>query len=1298
MKAFRKDFIREITKNKGRFISVFFIVLLGAAFFSGIRATRGDMELSADTYYDEVNLMDVRVISTLGLVDEDLEDLEQVDGVEKVAGGKTLEVLHKINETEQVVKLIAIGEEMNLPRVLEGRMPENEKECLVDVKFLENSGCGIGDEITFTSGTEDPLEDSLERVSFTITGTATLPYYMDLSRGTGSIGDGGIDSFVLLMPEVFTADYYTEIYVQAEGTKEMESYGDEYQDRVDQVCSAVEALAEAACQRRYDHLYEEGSQELEDAKKEVADGEQELIDAEAELKDGDRQIREANETIAGKEQEIEDGAVTINQNEKELEDGWSELLEKEDELQSSKALLLEKEAELESGQKELDAQAKELKKGKAELEEKEVELESGKAQLYEQSAQLAEQEQLLNEKEAELKENQALLEEKQAELDAGRAELEAKEQELSAGKVELEEKQAELASAKEQLSQGEQELQDARSQLEQGKAELESKKQEVVSAREELEQMKAILGEDSMLVKQLEERVLAAEEQLSAAEEELSGQEEQLLAAEQELESQKQLLAAAEEELLAAEQQIAEGEAALEQGWQELAAGETELDAARQQLAEGEQQIADARVRIADGWKQIEAYQAQFADGEQQLSDARAQIQAGEQQIAAYQKTITEGREQLSLAKVQVTDGETQLADAKQTLLDGQEQLADAKKTLEEGRVSLSDAKEELAQKEQELADGWKEYEEARAEALPELEEAKEKIADGEKELSELEVPTWYVWDRTQISSTKNFGDDAGRIANIGKLFPLIFFLVAALVSLTTMTRMIEEQRQQIGTLKALGYSDSVIAMKYFAYAMLSTISGAVVGVIIGEKILPWVIMNAYGMLYTGLPYYMTPLDWYQGGMAILASAACTGIATLAACYHELSARPAELMRPEAPKNGKRIFLERIRILWRHLNFTQKSTVRNLIRYKKRFFMTVIGIGGCMGLIVVGFGLQDSITAIAKNQFVNLFTYQANAVLGSVDEAEKKALQEELSGYPGMEQMLEMYCQNIDLISPKRTLQAVLEVPKELTNFKDFYDFRNRTTGEKYEFPEQGAAISEKTADLLGIEAGDVLQIKMGDHEIVEVTITVIVENYVRHFLYISTETYQELFGELPEYNQLLLRYEDTSEENEKALGEMVMSYDCVAGISFTTDLIQEIEDMLRSLDIVICVLIISAGLLAFVVLYNLNNINITERQRELATLKVLGFYDKEVASYVYRENMVLTLIGIVAGMGIGSFLHQYVIQSVEVEMMMFGRMIFPRSYLWSALITLAFALFVNFMMYYRLKKIDMIESLKSVE
>ena len=1449
MRAFRKDFIREITKNKGRFLSVFFIVLLGAAFFSGIRSAEGDMKVSADRYYDEVNYMDLKVLGTLGLTDDDLADIAKTDGVKAVYGGKTVEVLHDIGESEQVVKLIALTDSVNEPRVVKGRMPEKEDEILVDTQFLKSSGCEIGDQVTFTSGTEDPLSDSLTGDTFTIVGSATLPYYMDLNRGTGSIGNGSINSFALLLPEAFTSDLYTEIYVQADGAQEEASYSDAYDETVKAVQTKIEALEDAACDRRYTAVKTEGQEKIDDAKQQVVDAEQKLADAKTELDDGAQQLADAKVTIADKEQELLDGEQTLKDKEQELLDGKQtiaekeqELLdgkqaiaEKEQELLSAKATIADKEQELVSGKATLKDKEAELASGKATLEAKAAELESGKATLSQKAAELESGKTTLNQKAAELESGKAALEAKAKELSDGKTQLAAKETELASGKTELEEKmaqlsaaktelsqkQTELNAAKEQLSVKETELNAAKEQLSAAREELESKKEETAAGRAQyeaqkaayeeqknqyetakdqlaqlggqlsdveaaqtevagqieaitaqldglteedevyaslLEQKTALEAKQTELAQQLstmheqktflEQNIAAfeaasaeAEAQLVAAEAQITDAENQLAAADAQLTEKEQECAAGEDELAAAKEelengeaqvtaglaQIADGEAQasayqkqLEDGEAQLNAakaqieeGEAQIEANRSKLEEGEAQLAAARAQIADGEQQIASYQqtiqsgeAQLAegrktiaDGESQLADAKQTISNGESQIAEAKQTIADGETQLAEAKQTIADGETQLAEAKQTIADGETQLADAKQEIADGKISLADAKQEIADKEKELEDGKAEYEKAKADAEPEIADAKQEIADGEKTLADLKKPTWYVWGRNKVTSTESFGQDAGRISNIGKFFPVIFFLVAALVSLTTMTRMIEEQRQQIGTLKALGYSDGVIAFKYFAYAMLSTVSGALAGVVVGEKILPWVIMNAYGMLYTGLPYYMTPLNWEQGGLAILASAACTGVATIAACYKELAAGPAELMRPEAPKNGKRIFLERIGVLWKHLNFTQKSTVRNLVRYKKRFFMTVIGIGGCMGLILVGFGLQDSITAIAKNQFVSLFTYQANAVLNSdVDESEKEALQTDLENYSGIDELLEMYCQNIELQTDKKTVDAVLEVPKELTNFNDFYAFRDRKSGEVYEFPtDGGAAISEKTATMLGVKAGDTVQLKKGD-DIVDVKISIIVENYVRHYLYLAPDLYEELFGGAPDYNQLLMKYQDMSGNYETALGEKIMTYDGVAAISFTSDLIDQIDNMLRSLDIVIVVLIVSAGLLAFVVLYNLNNINITERQRELATLKVLGFFDGEVASYVYRENMVLTLFGVIAGMGIGTFLHHCVIQTVEVDMMMFGRNVFPRSYGWSALITLAFALFVNFMMFYRLRKIDMIESLKSVE
>ncbi len=1313
MKAFQRDFFREIGRNKGRFLSVLFIVMLGAAFFSGIRSTQRDMHQSADSYYDKVNFMDIKVISTLGLTKDDLKDMEAVDGVETVIGGYTAETLNQQSDMEFALKIIALAENVNQVTVTNGRLPQKPNECLADDMYLQQTGCSIGDTITLESGTSDELSETLTEETYTIVGSGTLPYYMDMDRGSGFVGDGSIDAFLIVLPEVFEQDdVYTEAYIQVKGAKAADSFSDEYKNLVAETVAKLEDIAEDACDRRYETLYRDGMDEIEDARAEVADAEQELADAEEQLADGERQIADAKDEIADGEQELADGESELNEKAKELADGRAQLEDKEAELVRGKAqladgecqiadaeaLLKEKEQELADGKAQLDAQAKELAAGRARIEEEQKNLESGKAQLDAQ----------------------------QQTLEASKAELEAKAQELEAGKTQLEQGRAQLEAGRAQLEEEMANLETGRQAAEAARAALEEKRPAYEAAKAGLAQIEAGLTEMETQRTQLEEALRIMEEQLAQAGLDTSPEYEALLAKKAALESEiagleaqkaqaqegiatfeanEQLVQAAEAEisdgeqqLAAAKQQLAETEQMLNQLEVTLNNGQAQIDAGRQQLADGEAQLDEARRQLEDGEAQLNASLQQVIDGEAQISAARKEIASGESQLGQGKQELEQQKAVLEASRAQIVSGEAQIAEAKAQLNDGEAQIAEARTTLEDARKELEDGKTELADKEQELADARQEYEDAYAEAQPELADARQQIADGEKELNDLETPDWYVTDRGDITSAKGFEDDSQRIDNIGQVFPLMFFLVAALISLTTMTRMVEEQRQQIGTLKALGYRDGAIAMKYFSYAMLSTITGAVIGVVIGEKLFPWVIMNAYGMLYLGLPEYMTPLNYGQGILAVLASMACTGLATLAACKRELRAKPAELMRPEPPKNGRRVLMERITILWRHLSFTQKSTIRNLFRYKKRFFMTVIGIGGCMGLMLVGFGLQDSITAIAKNQFVELFTYQASVVVNTESGEEKDAVLEKAGDYKGMDVAVEMFAQNVELTAGDERMDAIMEVPQDPAVADQFFTFRDRKTKESYEFPLDGIAISEKTAKMLGVSVGDTIKVGEENEEGQEVTISVIIENYVEHYIFMGPKLYESVWGEEPEYNQILMKYEDVSDAYEEALGQMLIEQDGVVGVTFISDLEEEIDDMLAALNIVMVVLIVSAGLLAFVVLYNLNNINITERRRELATLKVLGFYDLEVAEYVYRENVILTVLGILAGAGIGMVLHQYIIQTVEVDMMMFGRTVFFRSYFYSGLLTLVFSLFVNYMMYYRLKKIDMIESLKSVE
>ena len=513
------------------------------------------------------------------------------------------------------------------------------------------------------------------------------------------------------------------------------------------------------------------------------------------------------------------------------------------------------------------------------------------------------------------------------------------------------------------------------------------------------------------------------------------------------------------------------------------------------------------------------------------------------------------------------------------------------------------------------------------------------------------------------------------------------------------MTRMVEEQRTLIGVMKALGYGKGAIAAKYILYALSASLIGSILGVLVGEFLLPQVILSAYGMLYLNLPVRLTPLNLPYGLMSTGIAVACTTSATVFACFKELMAGPAVLMRPAAPKQGKRVFLERVSFVWNRLSFTSKSTVRNLFRYKKRFFMTVFGIGGCMALLMVGFGLRDSIHAIIKNQYRNIWVYDAYATIDDHAEADKRDRLKELAvSTDGIQSVLEIRQILIDVEAAGVTKSATLFVPQSTAGLEEFIILRDRTTGERYELRDDGVIINEKLATMLGLSPGDTITIKDGDTRRYSAAVAAVSENYLNNFLYMTPALYEALYGSEPVYNNLFMNLEEGSSLTEEALGNLLLSQDGVTGVTLVSSLHEQVENMMSSLDLVVWVLIVSAGLLAYVVLYNLNNINITERRRELATLKVLGFYDMEVAEYVYRENVLLTVCGCLFGVAFGFILHRFVILTLEVDMIMFGRAIQPLSYALSILITFFFAAFVNFIMYFSLKKIDMVESLKSVE
>lgn len=1043
-KALHKDNFMMVRKTLPRFLSIFFIVALGVAFFSGVRVTEPDMKLTADAQFDESRLMDLRVLGTMGITEKDVKAVREISGISVAEPSYSVDTICKLNDTEKVLKVMAATGRLNQIKVTEGRMPKTNGECLVDSYLMDYSDIKVGDTITVSSGTDDDIGETLKESSLKVVGVGSSSYYLSRDRGTATIGNGQISGFAVVPKENFKLDVCTDLYITVKGAAGKTAYTDDYDDIVEKAEKKIKNISDSRCEIRQREIKDEAEKEVKKAenqyKKEKKKADKKLAEAEQKLKDAKKEINAGQKEIASQK-------YKISQGEKEIQKGWQSYRD-------------------------------------------------------------------------------------------GRKQLSKAEKDIKSNEKKLVKAEKELAKAKEQLKQ----------QMQQAGA------------------MGQIPPEMQQKFEQAEKELLRQEAVLKASKKDLA------------------------------------------KGKNELQASKKKLNSSASLLRKKEKELKNGELKI---------YEA-----EKKLSDARKELKKGE-----------------------------------------------------------------------------KEYRSSKKKADRKFAKAKKKIDDARKEIDDIKMPKWYVLDRNKIQSYVEYGGDTERIGAIGEVFPVIFFLVAALVSLTTMTRMVEEQRTQIGILKALGYTGFDVAKKYGLYALLATAGGSIAGVLVGETILPKIIIEAYSMMYTGIGPVKHPFETRFALTASAASVCITLGATMFACYKELREKPAQLMRPEAPKEGKRIWLERIGILWRHLNFTWKSTLRNLFRYKKRFFMTIFGIGGCMALLLVGFGLKDSIFAISKNQYQNIMTYDASVTLEDDLSAKKE---QEIASWIQKQHTIpsstKIRSVSVDVEFDGDSKSASLFVPEDAKELSSYIRFKDRISGEKYRLSDNGIILTEKVCSLLGIKIGDTVIIKEGETKTVRAKVEHITENYMHHNIYMSKDLYQKLYGEEPEYNQILLKDKDRSEKTETDLGKGLLKQEGVASVSFISDFEKEMNDMLNNLNIVVFVLIVSAGLLAFVVLYNLNNINIAERKAELATLKVLGFYDLETAAYVYRENILLTVIGTAVGAGLGILLHRYVILTAEVDLIMFGRQILPASYLYSVLLTIGFAALINFMMFFQLRKISMVESLKSTE
>lgn len=1358
VKAFHKDVLRAVTHSWSRFLALFVIVALGAGFYSGLRTTAPNMRATADAYYDDTRFFDVRLVSTFGFTDDDVEAIRATEGVESVMAGYSADWLVRMGEKDVVTRLHSLPsdlsedneEYLNRPTLKEGRMPENPGECVVSVGGADDAtGLAIGDTVTI-GDTDGSLGDTLARSEFTVVGFVESSYYLSMSLGTSTVGSGTLGRYLYVLEDDFSQEYYTDLYLSVEGSRELDTFSGAYEELVQPVLDSLEDLAGVRAEIRYGEIRDEAEETLADAEQtyeeEKAKAEKELDDAYQELLDGEQELEDAEQELLDGEQELEDAKRELEDARTELADGRQELLDGQAEYEDGVRQLEEGKADYEDGVRKLEEAKDEWSDGWSEyltgLNEYEHNaslVEQQKEEAYEQFADARKQ---IQDGQKELEEARKLLAEQKGSYESAKQFLSGVEQVIA-----VKEAQGgggeEGDGGEEGGEGGDQAIRDDADAQEFLASSGEAASGEASSASggtvTSLGSMTIASDAEAAQFLQYLSGLGTDAQAISAALGQLDsaglrcfhGYLEGVIAGTSD-ETQKQQLTAllamveqaqgsggdpdpgdslTEDEIPAFLEKLAgmsESEAAqvlLGLDLDSLYLLRDYLESAVQQYEDGKSQLAQANWQLTEAKREYEEQKKEvddaFAEADAQLADAKAQLDDAKQQLDDGWQEILDGEQELADAKAEIEENEQKLLDAKteieegwQELLDGEAEIADGEQQIAENEQKLIDGRADLEEGRQELDDGWQEYEDGKQEAEQELADGWQEIMDGRDELASLERPEWYVLGRGTNVGYASFEGDCDRMESLSTVFPTMFFLVAALVALTTMTRMVDEERGVIGAYKALGYGRLRIASKYLIYAAVPSVLGSLFGIVLGNQTLPRICWSAYLMMYRG-PDLLVVHQPVFNTIGCVASAACTLGATAFACRSELRETPASLLQPKAPKAGKRIFLEYIRPLWKRLRFTQKVTCRNLFLYKRRLFMTIVGIAGATGLLLTGFGIKDSVSGIVEKQYSEIYLY--DTIVSLKDNEVSDGAREILDG-DSFDGWMTVMKKSTDLMAGDASYSGYVLVPENAEDLGTYINLRDRKTGESVEFTEGSVLVTEKLAGLLGVDVGGTITIENESGRRVDFTVTGIVENYVYHYLYISPELYESEMNEPFEPSEIDAVCVETDGEAREAIAAQLQEQEGVATAGFTEDTRASFDDLVESLNSIILVIIFCAGALAFVVLYNLTNINVTERQRELATIKVLGFRDGEVAGYIYRETSLLTILGCAVGLAFGVLMHSFVIQTVEVDMVMFGRTVEPLSFVYSALLTLLFAVIVDLVMYPKLKKIDMVESLKSVD
>ncbi len=1186
-KAYVTDSLRSIKRSFSRFVSIIAIVAMGSGLFCGLNAVGPDMKETANEYYDKYNLMDIRLQSYLGLYEEDLEKVRQIEGVKAVQGVKFVdgyvqtlseekkyEGIVDIDGSELTVRVLGVdlfkavdfqnGIEdpnyINRLKLVEGRYPEADNECVITCSNLTTpEQFKIGGTIKVIGDGED-IHYSLKNDILTIVGIIQTPYWVSYERGVTTAGSGKLGDFVYVNNDAFTdkITHYSEAYVTLEGADQFDAYTEEYDEFVSDMRQKLAEECEVIANERRTKLRIGLADKLRNAKIQIEQAEAEF---EEKLKDGRAQIEELYKFE-------KEGGKLLEEAQKTLDEEYAKA-----------------QNQLQTGNTEYITAVNEYNEKFTTVSNKKIELAN-----------------------------------KKTEYNAKRMEADA---------------------AKEKLDE-------AKTQLSLADAEIKVTETLITSTQNTLETLQAnqAVSQEDLDLDKMAERLEETNPQLAKILLSASNLTAQGMAADAIVEVE-QLLDQYQTELAVAKQQKDAGQA-------EYNVKKAEYDSADAQLNEAKRQLDDAEVQLAQAEQQLQSYKSQIeASGDK--------LQYGS--IEAQTKYMT-AQAELALATTKYQNIKATIEQAEKTYNESVEavnaQLGTVKTEYEKGRNLLENIEDSVG---------------------------------------------WYVYTRHDSPGYTGYGQAADNMVRLAYIFPTFFFIVSTMVCLTTMTRMVEEERTQLGTLKALGYSNKMITGKYLVYAALASVCGVILGAIAGSIGIPLAICGAWGIMYE-MPAAIIQFMPLYISLGVAISIGSTALAALLACRKELVSVPSVLMRPKPPKSGKRVFLERVGFIWKRLSFTSKVTVRNLFRNKKRFAVTIIGIAGCTALVLSAFGLRNAIGGVIDNQYgqengVAKYDLQVVFADGQIDYENSK-LVNEVNTLDGIENSMLGYlkvCTGYSDNSDK-SMEVDILVPENPTIFQNFIDLG--IDGQDVPLTDEGAVITTKLAKKTNTNIGDTLTVSWTEgSKTVEydVVVTGIVDNYTFHYVYMTPYYFSTLLNSPLTYNYLFCKVDDAFTTEERAfLEKSVNEISGVNGSVFTTVVIDNFNNIVNTLNMVILVFIIAAMSLAVVVLYNLNNINVNERIRELATLKVLGFYNGEVSAYIYRENIFLTAIGIALGLVLGIPLNIAVVGVVDIDQLTFNTTLKPTSFLIAVVMTIVFAVIVNVIMHFKLKKISMVESLKSVE